>query len=312
MMCNYVKINQEPKVYQYFAIFLAVLGILSPVLVYLISGENLKNPEKLAQIGDWIGGSSSPILGLAGFMMILAAYLSQREELRLNRETLVIQNEELSLSRIALDAQREELKLTRQEMEFTRQEFVEQTETMKKQRFESTFFHLLNFHNEIVQTLNYSIGATVFTGRDIFLHANYELIHYRDEALQKQNISRHAALDPEREIKIMLEAYNLFWASRQDQVGHYFKNFLGIIYFASSSSDNYEEQSQYMHFITSLLSPIELIAIYYYVHFGPGYFDFFKLVQKYDLFANIDKSQLRSEHRAIDHGLLDSWRIKNR
>ena len=57
--------------------------------------------------------------------------------------TLLYQKEELKL-------QREELKETRNELNAQKIEFQEQNKTMKRQRFENTFFNMLSLQQEIV------------------------------------------------------------------------------------------------------------------------------------------------------------------
>jgi hypothetical protein len=51
--------------------------------------------------------------------------------------------------------QRKELKLQREELRETRTEFETQNETLKLQRFENTFFSILNLHHQIVSAIDY-------------------------------------------------------------------------------------------------------------------------------------------------------------
>src|SRR5690606_31793689 len=54
---------------------------------------------------------------------------------------------------ITIILQSQELRLQRQELRETRNEFIQQNETLKLQRFENTFFNLLDVHNKIVDNL---------------------------------------------------------------------------------------------------------------------------------------------------------------
>ena len=51
--------------------------------------------------------------------------------------------------------QQSELKLQREELKETRKEFQIQNETLRLQRFENTFFHLLDLHHKIVDGMDY-------------------------------------------------------------------------------------------------------------------------------------------------------------
>jgi uncharacterized membrane protein len=66
---------------------------------------------------------------------------------------------------IAIFMQREELELQRNELAETRAEFKEQNKTLRKQRFENSFFQLLAVHNQRASAFSYSsqTGATAFT-----------------------------------------------------------------------------------------------------------------------------------------------------
>jgi hypothetical protein len=56
--------------------------------------------------------------------------------------------------------QRKELKLQREELKDTRAEFEKQNETLKLQRFENTFFNLLNQQHQIVNAIDFRYYKT--------------------------------------------------------------------------------------------------------------------------------------------------------
>src|SRR5690606_20853252 len=60
--------------------------------------------------------------------------------------------------------QRNELQLQREELKQTRKEFETQNETLKLQRFENTFFSLLNLHHEIVSNMELLITKRTTQG----------------------------------------------------------------------------------------------------------------------------------------------------
>ena len=93
-------------------------------------------PGDRGVFGDMFGALTALFSGLA-FAGIIFTILLQKEELEL---------------------QRQELKLTRKEFELTRQEFIGQNVTLRKQRFENTFFNLLNYHTRIIEGLYYYDG----------------------------------------------------------------------------------------------------------------------------------------------------------
>lgn len=72
--------------------------------------------------------------------------------------------------------QKRELALQREELAETRNEFIQQNETLKKQRFENTFFQLLRLHNDIVDKLKIkAIDGETYANREFFLGAIKDL-----------------------------------------------------------------------------------------------------------------------------------------
>lgn len=97
------------------------------------------NPEIRGQFGDKFGSINALFSGFA-----LAGIIY----------TIILQKKELSLQR--------------EELEETRGEFKIQNITLKKQRFESTFFQLLTLHNEIVENMNIEVFDGKYEKRKFF------------------------------------------------------------------------------------------------------------------------------------------------
>jgi uncharacterized membrane protein len=168
--------------------------------------------------------------------------------------------------------QRKELKYQRDELKATRSEFVIQNKTLKTQRFESTFFGLINLHNQIVNDIDfkkgdgYSIPAEMLSGRDVFQQAYLELRH----ELKQKNVSVNVAY---------LKMYN----KHNTDFGHYFRNLYRIFKiiketeFVSLSEiddkntnrkqihkeENYKEQYRYTSIMRAQLSDYELFILFY-------------------------------------------------
>ncbi|EDM43180.1 hypothetical protein SCB49_11914 [unidentified eubacterium SCB49] len=109
--------------------------------------------------------------------------------------------------------QRKELKYQREELQATRKEFVIQNKNLKAQRFENTFFGLINLHNQIVSDFDYKKGdgystpEEIISGRDVFYGAYLEL---RNE-LDKKDIGVN-------------RAYLRMYQKHNTDFGHYFRN----------------------------------------------------------------------------------------
>ena len=152
--------EKNSKILLWFGIILFGIGIFLFLWKESFTGENKINSEKIAQFGDFIGGIIGSVWSLAGVILFYVALTEQREDIKINREAL---NAQVS----ALNKQIEEFELQRDELKETRKVFKEQSETLKIQRFENTFFQLINLHHEIIDKL--TLGKTnPIEKRDVF------------------------------------------------------------------------------------------------------------------------------------------------
>jgi hypothetical protein len=111
-------------------IFLAlVFGILiSIAYIYGMDAlfPSLRVRETWGVVGDFFGGILNPVFAFLGLIMLLATLYQSQKELALTRK-------ELASSTKALE---------------------DQALTQKQQRFENTFFELLNQHNQLIRDMN--------------------------------------------------------------------------------------------------------------------------------------------------------------
>lgn len=212
--------------------------------------------------------------------------------------------------------QRKELKLQREELRETRTEFETQNETLKLQRFENTFFSILNLHHQIVSAIDYryykskekertipraiSMSSTpedkevvTITGRDVFRH-RYNLM------LPK--LKEH----PDKYEEIYFQHYE----AAQTDFGHYFRNLYRMIklvdqtdFFYDSNKVSKEEifkiKYRYTSIIRSQISDYELLWIFYNCLSENGIDKFKPFIEQYSFFKNIP-SNLIADKSHID------------
>jgi hypothetical protein len=118
-----------------------------------------------ANFGDMFGAVNSLFAGLAFAGIIITVYMQSKE----------------------LALQRDELKLTRDELRGQKEQLITQNETLRRQRFENTFFQLLRNHQDIVNGIDIRSydSATkqnhvIDVGRDCFKFFYKEQYKLRD------------------------------------------------------------------------------------------------------------------------------------
>ena len=200
--------------------------------------------------------------------------------------TALLQKEELGLQRAELELQREEIKKTRGE-------FKQQNATMKLQRFENTFFNLLNLLQKVVDSIDYNRKIRRFAksvwdddktitivGRDVFQHRYNSLI----EDLSKR-----------KDIGVINKIYNWHYNSIKTDFEYYFRVVYQIIKLVDETdfeSDNsFEIQYKYVSILRVQLSDYEMLWLFYHCLSEYGREKFKPLVEKYSFFEDmlIDK-----------------------
>ena len=224
----------------------------------------------LGPFGDFASGTTVPLLTFVSFLAVVAT-------LRMQKDQLEMQKKEIQNSIV--------------EMQETRKEMQEQSKTLSIQRFESTFFNMVNLHNEIVKTLSEKnhfaeeTGELYFVGRQIFPSAFNEFRYIHNELLTSGNLTGAT------EIERIQQVYHQFFENRESQLGHYFRNLYRILKFIDEAPLMDGEKRTYVGIIKAQLSSYELALLLYNGLSNQGN-KFLPLMQKYNLLDNLNQSLL--------------------
>lgn len=213
--------------------------------------------------------------------------------------SMVLQRKELSYQRQSLDTQQKELKQNTKELELQRKEFQMQNETMKLQRFENTFFNMLDLQQEIINNLQLSYYTTAkgntqtAQGREVFKvfyeTAAFERKEYIGGGHFKEDMKAHGL---KQYIYINgIESYKR--SGFQDIADHYFIHLYGVLKYIDETSFLSKNQKYfYASSLRATLSKYELLIL-----FLNGLFNerFKLLIEEYSLFSNLNKESLPKE-----------------
>lgn len=273
--------------------YLWIKGIIIFVLVialWFLSWYGIDNyitEANRGTFGDKFGAVNALFSGLA-FAGLIITLLYQKEELKL---------------------QREELAQTREELNGQKQEFEIQNQTLKRQRFENTFFNMLSLQQEIVSNLsyewifisnyNFSLSEVqkptktknTYNGREVF-EAIFEYVDIENKSHRKYRYG----------IRNYIESFgiddfvNIISLSRFD---HYFRHLYHIFkYVDTSDLIEDDERYDYTSIIRSQLSDYELVMLFYNCLSENGKDKFKPLIEKYTIFNNLrDDLLVKSEHK---------------
>jgi hypothetical protein len=267
------------------AIVSVILGLGHPYFIrYFIFKD--KPFSELGVVGDWFGGLSSPLIGLSSFILVYLAFRLQGEQ---NKQQQIESNK--------------------------------QNVTLSLQRFESSFFQLLSFHNEIVQALWISYkyetkrekikqpkeggaegemeNAIVVTEtdeisdkREYFSTVYLMMEHNLKEIKQKSiGLSKDMRSSLSYKESVAIENYTTIFNKEQASLGHYFRHLYHIVkYIHKSDLITCEQKKDYAALLRAQLSAYELVLLMYNCLVEDlGYPKFKYLVDEYDLLQNMNK-----------------------
>lgn len=265
------KNSDTPKKVSWWPLWLTFLGIIFLwgmsiiVLCRLFPDIGVRG-----QFGDTFGAVNALFAGLAFAGIIFAIILQKRE----------------------LELQRQELKETRDEIRGQKEQLQAQDQTLQKQNFESSFFQLLSFHNEIVNSLKMKTrtiaGQEEVEGRMCF-------------RIFFEALSRHYKEYTEDEIKDDIDALKKFLFQHQPRIDYYFGHLYNTVKFVDHHKfiKEFEDKKPYTNLIRAQLSRNELGLLFYNCLSDRGA-KFKYLVEKYALLEDIDfEGLLEPEHRSL-------------
>lgn len=253
--------------------------------------DTINDSEKQGQFGDQFGAVNALFSGLAFAGLIF---------------TIILQKKELAL-------QREELSQTREELKGQKEQLTEQNKTLKIQRFENTFFNMMELQQQIVNDLS------IKDYDKVTLYEECTPIEgggkrSREELFEKnikgRNLFYSAFLTVQHNIKIhngnwkkfegMIEVlsevgfYKYIECLSPTFFDHYFRHFYTILKFIDKNENllNEEEQYEYAKILRATLSRYELVWLYYNGLSDYGNKKLKLLIERYSMLNNIREDLL--------------------
>lgn len=214
--------------------------------------------------------------------------------------------------------QKEELELQRDELSLTRGELKIQNETLKKQRFENTFFNLLSQHNKIIEGLYFSDKKADEVKNDFSFDAfRYAHILLKEQSLRLLKeflISNNRSINSdfnslsENEREALLDKLTAKWYNKNPHNLHlYFQSLKRILKFIHRSTllDSTEEKQFYASFLRDQINYYEMAVILYTgllandLYKGITYY-----IKEYKILEHIDEKSLITIN---DKQHFDKW-----
>lgn len=170
-----------------------------------------------------------------------------------------------------------------------------QKEETKFQKFENTFFKLINYNHEIVNSIDIKGEFSgERKGRQYFMKTYYNFKSFCDKKIGGMGyefiIDSKGYLDMKEQI---IKVYEEFFDMEDGNLGHYFRNLYHIFKFIDKQTIlDEEEKLYYASLVRAQLSAYELLLLFYNVLSKHGVSKFKPLVDKYDVLQNMNPNKL--------------------
>jgi hypothetical protein len=270
---------KKNTIHENLAIFFFVLGaacFVIGLLLFLFKTTELNlglpiDSNIFAAFGNLASGSVGVFWSFAGVILFYGALSLQREDLQ---------------------RQREEFKRSIEIAEETKKNVEEQSDILRFQKFDNTFFNLLNQHNEITKAVfveKATIGARILTGRECFVFLYTHFFEYATK------FDARSSSEPNRNLDInkTLEIYENWWNQQEARLGLYFRNLYNLIkYVDRNESMAYDEKKVYTNIVRAQLSNHELLLLFYNCLSEHGRDKFKPLVERYHLLKTLPDNKL--------------------
>jgi hypothetical protein len=251
-----------------------VLWVLYWTLVVLL----VDDPTERGQFGDLFGGINA-LFSAGAFAGLIYTVLLQRKELRLQREELTQTREELKGQKVQLEIQ---------------------NSVLRQQSFENTFFEMMRRHEDIVNAIEVPVSMhEVVSGRRAFGILFGEFERRFHEAVADDPLG-----DPLQHVQ---SAYTAFFAARQSDLGHYFRNLYHMVKLVADrdlmvppstvselAATYLLSNRRYSALIRAQLSSYEHLLLFYNGLSTYGFDKFKPLIERFALLENMPWEQLLS------------------
>lgn len=285
-----------------FAIGFGVLGLLAFIITILFfnTGEIYERTKpvdsgKFGDFGSFMSGSVGIVWSLVSVILFYLTLRLQRKE---------------------LGFQREELEMTRNELLGQKNQMIKQNDTLNIQRFENTFFNLLNQHHQIVSDIDFRYYKSKEKEQKFVIRARSEAmsapaaekeiveIKGRDVFRFRYNRMKEEMTEKPTEFK---EIYQSHYEDAQTDFGHYFRNLYRMIKMVDEADFNdtenlsidFETKYRYVSIIRAQISDYELSWLFYNCITPNGREKFKPLIEKYTILKNLPLKLILINHKNL-------------
>ncbi|MFE8711582.1 putative phage abortive infection protein [Aeromonas allosaccharophila] len=198
---------------------------------------------------------------------------------------------------VSIRLQSKELEETRNEMKRQSEQFTKQSVVLNKQNFESTFFQMLSFNNQIRAGVEFKIN------NGDMLKVDFE--KYRgSEAFKKIAVLLEDELSSilfDEGVKLVTTnaqtILRRFFTQFDNEVSHFYRNIYQTLLLIDNCDFSFQDKKSYSNILRSQISSYELLVLFYLCIQDDDHKKFRRLIEKYEFFEHL--TQVDNIHDAL-------------
>jgi hypothetical protein len=217
--------------------------------------------------------------------------------------------------------QSKELRATTTEMRNSSIALQEQSQSIKLQNYENTFFKMIDMHNSIISDLALEKFTNAQKYSSILYYVDFLEVRLKfsenEDVAERKTIKR--LLDiltkyNEKSEKYYKDSYDNFHNYYEDKIGHYFGFIYQVLIFIRDAEDNkqIENSKKYAHLYRSLFSKPELALLAHHCLGSIGEKKFKALVEHFEFFEHLPTTSLDDDlvlmYNESVFGKSDKWK----
>ncbi|MCP3032633.1 putative phage abortive infection protein [Halobacillus sp. A1] len=187
-------------------------------------------------------------------------------------------------------------------LQIQKKEFKNTREALSRQQFDSTFFNMINLHNNIVDNILYEDSKSRDALEKLWKSFNERVEGYL-RTLYTIKQKGEPVISPELEDfmstyedeEYMESMFDDFLQNNNPSLGHYFRNMYRIIKIIQSSSLSESEKQEYRGIFRAQLSSAELYLLFYNVVYSTNGEQFFEVLKGTDFFEGHVRELLKEK-----------------
>lgn len=271
-----VQTERKIKTFSGFAWFFVILGGIVGIFgLFLFS---IRFPATPNELGDFYSGTVGSLWSLAGLFFIYVAFLGQKKQLSLQQIELTNSQLEVMYTQAELKGQKEAMKA--------------QNELLTQQKFESTFFKLMENHNSmldkmkgvLIENIKYPCHGKECT----------DVIYQKFRDSSKYVITNLN----EPKLDVMIKLYHRYYNWNSIQLSYYYRNLYHIFKFIHES--DIHDKKRYANFMRAQFSPSEIGLLLCNCLSPLGEEKFKPFVIEYSLLKHLEDKELKDKSLKFD------------